>query len=68
MRNQLFILCLFIVGCGDNDTPAPERSDQNDTGLSDAIQDNLDEASAVEDALMNKKNQLDRAVEDAMNQ
>ncbi len=63
--SRLFAVCLLLVGCDDGQGNTSRHSNDDPDAISGAIHEQLDEAAAVEDALINKKRQLDAAIDEA---
>lgn len=63
MKNWLAIVpALWLVACGGETPPADE---QENPGAFDELTGTLDRAEAVEDTVMQQKERLDRAIDDA---
>lgn len=60
MRILILALCLSILGCGDN--AEPPKAEEDKANVFDPLLENLDKAKAVEQQLMDQKDQLDRAI------
>lgn len=63
MRIFILTLCLAIMGCGSAAEP-PEAAEDKEN-VFDPLLENIDKAKAVEQQLMDQKDQLDRAINDA---
>ena len=59
MKKLILILAFTMAGC------APEPDQDDDSVLLDAAKNPIDKAEAVEDTLLDAKEQRDKAIEDA---
>lgn len=59
----MLAICLTIMGCGGSSEPPQAAEDKEN--LFDPLLDSIDKAKAVEQQLMDQKDQLDQAIKDA---
>ena len=62
MRIPVLALSLIIAGCGGGSDTAKEEESE---GVFDPMVETIDKANAVEQQLMDQKDQMDQAIKDA---
>ena len=66
MRILMLALCLTIMACGSGSDAAKEDiSEEKKEGVFDPLISNIDKAKAVEQQVLNQKDQLDKAIRES---